>query len=65
MKKKTYANQDLKKFMKENQVSYFDLGQKVGVTGDTIYRRFRGELSKEDKRTYLAKVKEIISERGD
>lgn len=63
---KRYANEQLKKFMKENQVSYFDLAEKLGLGGDyTVYRKLRKEVDENTKNQYMKAVKEIIKERGE
>ncbi|GEM_PF-1185143 len=59
------ANKELKDYMFKHGVSQFDLAKKFDVSETTVFRRMRTELTPDEKRLYMSKVKEIISERGD
>lgn len=59
------ANQDLRFKAKSLGVPFWKIGEKLGVSEATIIRRFRKELSPEQKKMYLEIIQQIVSERAN
>lgn len=58
------ANMDLRFKAKAAGVPFWKIAEKLGVTEVTITRRFRKELSPEQKQMYLDIIQQIVSERA-
>lgn len=58
------ANLDLRFKAKAAGVPFWKIAEKLGVTEVTITRRFRKELSPEQKQMYLDIIQQIVSERA-
>ena len=58
------ANMDLRFKAKAAGVPFWKIAEKLGVTEVTITRRFRKELSPEQKQMYLDVIQQIVSERA-
>lgn len=57
-------NVDIKERLKNNGISYFELGELFGVSEMTIFRKLRKELDKSEKEKLEKAIDEIIKERG-
>lgn len=57
-------NVDIKERLKNNGISYFELGELFGVSEMTIFRKLRKDLDKNEKEKLNKAIDEIIKERG-
>lgn len=62
---KKLKNVELRKALKENHVYQYELADKMGVSESTLVKRFRKELSVEEKAQILSIIDEIASEREE
>lgn len=56
-------NIDIKKRLKNNGISYFELAELFGVSEMTIFRKLRKDLDKSEKEEINKAIDEIISKR--
>ena len=56
-------NIDIKKRLKNNGISYFELGELFGVSEMTIFRRLRKDLDKSEREKLNKAIDELISKR--
>lgn len=56
-------NVDIKKRLKNNRISYFELGELFGVSEMTIFRKLRKELDKSEREKLNKAIDTLISKR--
>ena len=53
------ANSEIRTSMKEAHVSYWQIGDVLGLHENTVMRRLRHELSDEERRRFIAAIEEV------
>ena len=57
------ANHEVKSLMKDNRISYWKLGDILGIHENTVLRKLRHELSKEERERFIAAIEEIKAQK--
>lgn len=57
------ANQEIRNYMEKHHITMWQLGAKLGRSDNTMIRRFRMELTGQEKAELLAAMAEIVKER--
>lgn len=57
------ANKELRQKMKEYSVTFWQIADKIGVCEMTVSRRFRKELTEQEKLKMSSTIDEIAAER--
>ena len=57
------ANQDIREYMEKHRITMWQLGAKLGRSGNTMIRRLRMELPEQDKEILFSAMAEIVKER--
>ena len=61
--RKKLANASLRSFLARNKIRYWQLGEVLEVSENTIVRKMRTELSPDDNRKFMAAAEAIIRKR--
>ena len=59
------ANSKLRATLKNAQIPYWRIAEKLGVHENTILRKMRTELSDNDRKMFEKAVTAILAERGE
>lgn len=59
------ANSKLRATLKNAQIPYWRIAEKLGVHENTILRKMRTELSDNDRKMFEKAVAAILAERGE
>lgn len=54
--------EEIKSYMRLHKIPYWKVADKLGFSEQTLIRRFRHELTDEEKAQYMEKINEIIKE---